>query len=676
MISLAPVLIDNDVQTRSGCPLPLGVTRDGDWKNFAVFSTEPVSLIVFNQEDGDGNREFALDYTGDVWHIAISDLPDQFEYAFRVTGCENLLLDPYGRAVSGSEVWGQPPARRAFSAPWDRVRQRRSRYFVDEFDWESDEPVRIPWSETVIYELHVRGFTRDVSSQVTHPGSYLGLIEKIPYLLQLGVTTVELMPVMEWDENDNPRVNPTDGTSLVNFWGYHPLSYFAPKAAFASEPGAEVDEFREMVKAFHRAGIEVVLDVVYNHTGEAGPDCPTSSFRALADSVYYASHPPTGGYRNDSGCGNTLSTNHPVVQDLIIESLRYWVTEMHVDGFRFDLAAIFSRGRSGEVLDRPPILDRIESDPVLSGVKLIAEPWDAAGLYQVGAFAHRGRWAEWNDHFRDDVRRFIKGDAGMTSRLATRLSGSRDIYPTSNHAINFVASHDGFTLADVVSYNDKCNIANGEGGRDGCKENHSWNCGIEGPSHDPEVRRLRLQQIKNAATLLYLSQGVPMLLAGDEFGRTQNGNNNAYCQDGPLTWVNWQLANENTELLRFFRMLSKLRRNYVPVFDGVCEPHIRWHGCRPHEMDFGSESRIIAMQVSAHDFPFEVYLAANMWWQDLEFTLPKTISHTPWRRIIDTSCKSPLDIFDCPTTRPLGRERYAVNARSVVVMVAGRGFHC
>ncbi len=464
--------------------------------------------------------------------------------------------------ISAGEVW-------AGTCEVDPQRTSRRSLFHrgPRYDWGDDAPPLTPLEDSVVYELHVRGFTCHASSGVAHPGTYLGLVEKIPYLKWLGVTAVELMPVFEWDECDCPFTNPETGEKLTNFWGYNPIAFAAPKAAFAAGAARyqQTREFREMVRAFHAAGIEVILDVVFNHTGEGDDRGRTFSFRGLDNELYYLLD-EHGRYLNYSGVGNTVNCNHPVVRDLLMTCLRYWVGDMHVDGFRFDLASILGRDRRGNVMVEPPVIESITEDGVLADTKLIAEPWDAAGLYQVGRFPFGRRWSEWNGQYRDDVRRFWRGDAGVSAALASRICGSSDIYQWSGrlprHTVNFVTCHDGFTLHDLVSYDRKHNEANGEGNRDGWDVNHSWNCGVEGETTDPAVLALRRRQAKNLMATLMLSQGVPMLLAGDEFLRTQRGNNNAWCQDNDISWVNWKLAEENADFLRFTRELIWLRKRH------------------------------------------------------------------------------------------------------------------
>ena len=519
--------------------------------------------------------------------------------------------------------------------------------------------------DKVIYELHLRGFTVHASAGVESPGTYLGLIEKIPYLKDLGVTTVELLPVYEFDELEVDRVDPTTGEYLRNFWGYSPICFFAPKAAYAKNGrnGHQVAELKTLVRELHRAGLEVFLDVVFNHTAEkeGRPEDPTFSFRGLDNSIYYMLDPATGAPRNYSGCGNTLNCNHPLVRNLILDALRYWVTEMHVDGFRFDLASILGRGQNGEVLANPPLLEQIAGDPVLADTTLIAEAWDAGGLYQVGTFPSWGRWAEWNAKFRDEIRRFVRGEPGLTGKLASRLAGSADLYQASGrqpcHSINFVTCHDGMTLADLVSYQRKHNEANGESNRDGTDLEYAWNCGVEGPTSDADVVALRRRQARNLLTLLLLAQGTPMLLGGDELGRTQRGNNNAYCQDNEVSWLDWALLAENRELFRFVQTLIAFRRAH-PVLrrrdflrGGGTPTHPRrdvaWHGVELDRPDWGPRARALAMHLAGEHAPSpdcDLYLAVNAGDAPLDFALPKPPAGRRWWRVVDTARPSPQDI--------------------------------
>jgi glycogen operon protein len=631
----------------------MGATLTREGINFSLFArnARAVNLVLFARGDDEPALELPLDprrhKTGDVWHALIEDLSTTVEYGYRVDGGP-VLIDPWARSIARQGPWG---------TPGDTF---RCAIVSDGFDWHYDQPLNIPLADTIIYELHVRGFTAHSSSGVARPGTYAGLTEKIPYLKSLGVTAVELLPVHEFDECER------DGR--INLWGYQPLAFFAPNSAYASPSrhGNPVREFQSMVKSFHDAGIEVILDVVFNHTGEGGAGSPARCFRGIDERVYYMCDGHTGSYRDYTGCGNTLNCNHPVVRDMIRNCLRYWVIEMHVDGFRFDLAAVLGRGQDGQVLSNPPLLESLAHDAILSHTKLIAEAWDAAGLYQVGSFPASSRWAEWNGKFRDDIRRFVRGDDGMVSALASRLCGSPDLYQASErepyHSINFVTCHDGFTLADLVSYERKHNEANGENNADGSDENFSANYGFEGPTADPDIQRLRARQMKNFIALLLMSHGVPMLLAGDEFGHTQRGNNNTYCQDNEVGWVDWTLERSDQELLEFVRALIRFRQEHTILrrqsFDGE-DIEIRWNGVRLGQPDWSWHSRSLAMHVSGRGD--HVYLIANAWTGDLTFELP-ALDGRRWVQMFDTSLPS-------IEQRPAGAS-YMACARSVVVLTA------
>jgi isoamylase len=709
-------VVGEDFEISRGSPLPLGNSLRRGGINFAVFSKHAtsVSLVLFPPGEDDPVAEFPLDRrynrTGHIWHALVRGLDPGIEYGYRVDrqpkdephihrfDASEVLIDPYAKALSGGEAWGEITNLEGGLSSAVRFKRRRSLIVDGDFDWGFDQPLNIPLSETIIYELHVRGLTCHPSSEVTHPGTYAGLIEKIPYLKKLGITAVELLPVNEFEETDTNRRNPMTGGRLLNFWGYHSISFFAPKASYASsnKNGGQIKEFKAMIKAMHEAGIEVILDVVFNHTAEGDERGPTLCYRGLDNSIYYMTVPDSGAYYNYSGCGNTLNCNHPVVRDMILDSLRYWVTEMHVDGFRFDLASILGRGRDGTVLASPPLLERIAADPVLGNTKLIAEAWDAAGVYQVGTFPAWGRWAEWNGKFRDDIRRFVKSDPGMVSALANRMMGSPDIYQGSGrlpyHSINFVTCHDGFTMADLVSYNDKHNEVNGEEGRDGADDNFSWNCGWEGPSAvrdikgDPvssseEVDSIRRRQVRNFAAILLLSRGVPMILAGDEMGRTQLGNNNAYCQDNEISWMDWDLTRKNAGLLRFFKLLIKFRKNHPALrYGGFTEEEampgfpVTWHGAKPGNPDWSLASRSLAVQISEKTPGTpeitDIYIAANAYWESLGLELPKLTGSRRWFRAMDTMLHSPQDISEQGKEPSLDDQNaYEIGPRTVVVLI-------
>jgi glycogen operon protein len=674
-------------RTSRGACRPFGARpRDGG-VNFAVFSrhAHAVSLVLFREGREEPIAEIPLDparnRTGDVWHLFVHDLPLETLYGYRVSGPHTpkaghrfnssvVLIDPYARAISGNARWGQHDV--PHGQPNGRL-TRRSCIIADDLDWGDDAPPATPMSQTVIYELHVRGYTRHPSSAVAHPGTYLGLVEKIPYLKSLGVTAVQLMPVMEFDELEHVRRNPLTGELLINYWGYSPLSFFAPKAAYAAGAGQQVREFKEMVKAFHKAGLEVILDVVYNHTGEGNENGPTVSFRGLDNDIYYMLD-KEGRYYNFSGCGNTLNCNHPLVRDLILDSLTEWVTEMHVDGFRFDLAAILGRGANGKVLDDPPLLQHIAEHPVLAGTKLIAEAWDAAGLSRMGKFPTWGRWAELNGYFRDDVRRFIRGDAGATSSVAKRICGSLDLYGQSArhayHSVNFITCHDGFTLHDLVSYNGKHNQANGENNRDGWDDNLCSNYGQEGPTDNVHINVVRQRQMRNYFTMLMISQGVPFISHGDEFARTQRGNNNAYCQDNETSWVDWSLTQKNAGLVRFVRLLIALRQRHFALSREQFVNRVSWHGTRLGDPDWTGQSRTLAFHLHRwHQHP-DLYVMFNSHWECQRFNLPHGLH---WKRLVDTSLPSPEDIVEeshAVALRPA--DHYIMSPRSAVILLGSR----
>jgi glycogen operon protein len=549
---------------------------------------------------------------------------------------------------------------------------------VSAYDWEGDVPLCRASSQTIVYEMHVRGFTRHPSSGVSEKtrGTYAGLIEKIPYLKRLGITAVELLPVFQFDAHDAPP-------GLVNYWGYAPVSFFAPHQGWSAsrDPLGVIDEFRDMVKALHRAGLEVILDVVFNHTAEGDDHGPTLSFRGLDNTTYYMLEADRSRYANYSGTGNTLNANHPIVRRMILDSLRYWVEVMHVDGFRFDLASVLDRDEAGNVLPNPPVLWDIESDPVLAGTKLMAEAWDAAGLYQVGTFAGDA-WKEWNGRFRDDVRSFFRGEDGSVDRVADRLIGSPSIYAHKDRepeqSVNFVTSHDGFTLNDLVSYDDKHNEANHEGNRDGSDDNRSWNCGVEGPTDDPGIEKLRTRQVKNFLTVTLLSVGMPMLLMGDEVRRTQGGNNNAYCQDNETSWFDWTLLTRHADVHRFVSMLNARRllrdvdpeRRQLALNQIIRRADITWHGVRLYQPDWRPSSHSLAFtaKLTMHRVGFHVIL--NAYWEPLEFELPSGADgiYAPWRRWIDTFLESPDDIVDWGAAPIVSGHRYRAEPRSVVVL--------
>ena len=686
-----------------GRPLPIGVHECFDGLNFAVFSrhAEHIELLLF--EEAASTRPYATiplhaesHRTGDIWHVAVLGATWGQAYAYRVHGpwapndghrfdSSVLLMDPYATAIGATEAWGlsaQAVRPAAAKADADRHWLTPKAILVDRrFDWNGVRRPHRSWSDTIIYEAHLRGLTIGRSSEVTHPGTYLGLIEKIPYLLELGVTAVELLPVQEFNETSVGRMDPTTGAMLRNYWGYDTAAFFAPKESYATRPGAQIDEFKTMVRELHRAGIEVILDGVLTHTAEGDETGPTLSFRGLDNAIYYSLEDDRSRYRDYSGCRNTLNCNHPVVRALIIDCLRYWATEMQVDGFRFDLATILGRDAHGRLLPNPPLLEQIAEDPILRDMKLIAEAWDAGGAYQVGSF-HGQRWAEWNGRFRDDVRRFWRGDRGMAGALAWRLCGSADMYQRVGKApvnsINFVTCHDGFTLNDVVSYARKHNGPNGEGNRDGIGDDFSANYGIEGETSDPEVETLRLRQIKNMLATVMLSRGVPMLLAGDEFRRTQNGNNNAYCQDNETSWLDWALAEKNRDLVRFVRRLIDFRRrNSVLRRDAFyTEREVKWFAPDGNTPDWdGGDGRVgCVIWPAGNDWTEQgspLCLLFNPQDDAADFPLPPMAGDLVWRLAVDTAERAPRDAVEPGSERPLPPGRFALWPHSLAVLVAG-----
>jgi glycogen operon protein len=652
---------------------------------FAAHDTpEPFQVIRLDPAE---NKSFHF------WHVFVRGLDSGAHYAYRVDGPfdpaagqrfnrNKVLIDPYARGNTDS-IW----QRTAACGPDDNVTTSMRSVVIDTagYDWEGDRPLDRPIADTIIYEMHVRGFTQSPSSRVRHPGTFAGIIEKIPYLQDLGVTAVELLPVFDFDETAVLRE--LNGRPLTNYWGYSTMGFFAPQSAYCVSPeiGSHLREFRDMVKALHRAGIEVILDVVFNHTDEGNQLGPTFSFRGIDNRTHYFLVPWDLQYYMDfSGCGNTFNCNHPIAQKLIVECLRYWVREAHVDGFRFDEGSILARGEDGAPCVHPPVVWQIELDDELADAKVIAEAWDAAGLYQIGHFPG-DRWAEWNGRYRDDIRRFVKGEPGVQGAVASRLAGSSDLYQQRGqlpvNSINFVTCHDGFTLNDLVSYNDKHNDANGEGNRDGINENLSWNCGVEGWSNDPAVEALRNRQVRNFAAILLLSRGVPMFVAGDEVRRTQSGNNNAYCQDNETSWFDWTLVDRNRDLYRFWKRMIEFRKKHPALhcgqfFTGARNerglPDISWHGTKLDSPGWDdSDGRVLALTLAGFAGDGDLHIMLNMYWESLDFELP-SVQDRIWLKAVDTSELPPLDIADPGAERPVVGNVFKVPGRSLVVLVNRR----
>jgi isoamylase len=680
--------------TNPGRSFPLGATVYPEGVNFSVFSkgATRVELLLFGEMDAPRpERVLTLDprqhRTYHYWHVFVPGLRAGQIYGFRVVGPwapekgarfdpEKVLLDPYGRAVAVPSGYSRDLA----SGPGENSATAMKSLVADlsTYDWEGDQPLKRPFAQTIIYELHVGGFTKHPNSGVVPEkrGTFAGLMEKIPYLKDLGITAVELLPVFQFDAQDCPP-------GLVNYWGYSPVSFFAPHQGYGSQkdPLAVLDEFRDLVKALHRAGIEVILDVVFNHTAEGNHLGPTFCFRVLANEVYYLLEHDRARYADYSGCGNTLNANQSIVRRLIVDSLRYWVQEMHVDGFRFDLASILSRDEKGHPLENPPVLWDIESEPVLAGTKLIAEAWDSAGLYQVGGFVG-DTWKEWNGKFRDDIRAFLRGDPNTVPPLTQRLLASPDLYGHEERepeqSINFVTCHDGFTSNDLVSYNHKHNEANGEENRDGSDHNLSWNCGVEGPSNDPEVESLRNRQVKNFLTLTLLSFGTPMLLMGDEVRRSQRGNNNAYGQDNDISWLDWTLVDRHADVHRFVKELIRLRLHFdkasleqdLTLSQFLTRARYDWHGIKLHQPDWSPDSHSLGLTAISLTGARIFHVLFNAYWEALSFQLLELPDKAAggWLRLLDTAIPSPGDICEETEAVQVREPTYLAQPRSVVLL--------
>jgi isoamylase len=717
-IDVYPTHVYQGFKLRPGRPFPFGAHLVPGGINFSVFSRHAnyCSLVLFEKgarepfveipfrgaflKTGTGDPTWGEFRIGNVFTMTVFDLDyENLEYGYRMDGpClgaqqghpaihrfdrSKVMLDPYARAIGGREIWAEQP-------DWTDPFQHRGRIVHDDFDWEGDRPLEIPLEDIVVYEMHVRGFTRHPSSGIKNSGTFAAIRAKIPYLKELGVNCVELMPIFEFDEFENSKVNSDSGELLLNYWGYSSVGFFAPKAGYAAtgrmkDATMVADELKTTIRELHLAGIEVILDVVFNHTAEGNEFGPCISYKGTDNATYYMLT-PEGYYFNFSGTGNTLNCNNPIVRDLVLNSLRYWASEYHIDGFRFDLASILGRDALGYPLPNPPLLETLAYDPILGKCKLIAEAWDAGGLYQVGSFPAYGRWAEWNGRYRDALRRFLKNDPGLSGAIASALMGSPDLYssrgPTAS--INFITCHDGFTLNDSVSYNWKHNDANGEHNNDGANDNNSWNCGIEGPTADPQVNALRRRQIRNAIAILLVSQGVPMILMGDEIGRTQSGNNNTYCHDNELNWLDWRLLDSNAHLFRFTQKCISFRHSHPVLrgrehlrgqdFLGSGYPDISWHGTRAWEPDWSGNAlafllcgRYARGGSTSDDF---IYVAMNMHWETLPFELPGLPVGLKWHVFANTSVPSPEDVHD-PGQEPLLTEQqcFLVGARSVAILV-------
>lgn len=686
---------------RCGKPYPFGATLVPGGVNFSIYSSLATSctLVLFQKHAKEPMAEipFPEEFRiGNVYCMVVFDLDyENVEYGYRMDGPNDfqqghwfdktkILLDPYAKLIGGRDIWGVTP-------DWKDVYHHRAKIANEDFDWENDKALEIAPEDQIIYEMHVRSFTKSPSSGVREKfrGTFAGIREKIPYLKELGVNSIELMPIYEFDEFENSRPNPETGELLLNYWGYSTVGFFAPKAGFAAtgKLGMQGDELKALVKELHKNGIEIILDVVFNHTAEGNENGPYISYRGIDNKTYYMLT-PEGYYFNFSGTGNTLNCNNPVVRGMVLDCLRYWASEYHIDGFRFDLAAILGRDPLGYPLSNPPLLESLAFDPVLARCKLIAEAWDAGGLYQVGSFPAYGRWAEWNGKYRDTLRKFLKGDTTV-GELAQRLQGSPDLYAPSGRvpatSINFISCHDGFTLMDIVSYNYKHNEANGENNNDGGNDNDSWNCGWEGPTDNLDINALRHRQIKNALAMLMVSQGVPMILSGDEIGRTKNGNNNTYCHDNHLNWLDWSLLEKNADLFKFFKNCIAFRKAHPVLrnpdhfqnrdYVGSGYPDISWHGTKAWYADWSTNHTIAFLLCGKHAKQGLVednyiYVAVNMHWETQWFEIPGLPSERQWKIFANTGANSPEDSWE-PGTEPLleNQNGLLLRDRSVVILV-------
>ena len=677
-------------QVRPGFFLDFGATVIPGGVNFTIQSHKATSceLLLFHREAEEpfavlpfpDNYRIGFCYSMIVFGLDI----EEFEYAYRLDGPYDekkglrfdrtkILLDPYARAVTGQSHWGHKN---------NPQHGYRARVVHSNFDWGQQRHTSIPMEDLIIYELHVRGYTKDASSGVKHPGTFDGLKEKIPYLKGLGVNAVELMPVFEFDEMRDARL--IDENLLLDFWGYNPVSFFAPNTSYSSskEYNREGMELKSLIKELHDQNMEVILDVVFNHTAEGTEFGPSFSFKGFDNQIYYMLT-PDGHYYNFSGCGNTLNCNHPVVQNMILDCLRYWVIEYRVDGFRFDLASILGRNEDGTPLHQPPLLRSLAFDSILGNVKLIAEAWDAGGLYQVGSFPSWKRWAEWNGRYRDDMRRFLKGDDFLSQAAARRITGSPDLYDPvfrgRNASVNFLTCHDGFTLYDLYSYNEKHNEANGWGNTDGADDNNSWNCGVEGDTTDPSVLALRRKMMMNACAVLMCSRGTPMFLAGDEFADTRYGNNNPYCQDNLISWLDWSLLEKNRALYEFFRYMihfrkahACIRKDLEPSYLGF--PSMSLHGLTPWKPDLPESSHTACVLFSGYDDTLHkedlVFLAVNTHWCSAALTLPQLPDGYTWKIAVNTGDKKQQTFTDSEI--PAAGSSVLLGERSVIVFVGER----
>jgi glycogen operon protein len=695
-----PTHVYKEYRLRIGQPLPFGATVTSHGVNFAIFSRFATSctlvLYLKNEKDPFVEIPFPEEFRiGHVFTMIVFDLDyERIEYGFRMDGPnkphmghrfhpQNVLSDPYAKSIGGREIWGD-----VTNPEFDY--QHRAQIIPEDYDWGNDRPPNIPMEDLVIYEMHVRGFTKNPNSNAKYGGTYAAIREKIPYFVELGINCIELLPIFEFDELEYVRRNPVTKERLMNYWGYSTIGFFAPKSGYAATGvyGMHCDELKTLVKELHRNGIEVILDVVYNHTAEGNEKGPAISFRGIDNKTYYMLD-PDGRYLNFSGTGNTMNCNNPVVRNMVVDSLRYWAAEYHIDGFRFDLASILGRDQLGRPLANPPLLEMLAYDPILANCKLIAEAWDAGGMYQVGSFPAYGRWAEWNGKYRDSIRRFLKSDRGLAWEISERVQGSPDLYAGrgATASVNFITAHDGFTLYDLYAYNDKHNLQNGEDNRDGANDNYSWNCGVEGETDDEEINQLRRRLIKNALATLMMSKGVPMLLMGDEMGRTQFGNNNMYCHDNITNWLDWSLLKKNEDIFTFCKYCIQFRHQH-PVLRGANHfqhrdmvgsgyPDISFHGTRAWQPDWSSYVLTMAFMLDgAHTVTYGhapddmIYMAFNMHWDSHIFQLPQLPANKNWHVFINTS-PGVENIIHPPGAEILikPQDHIWVGGRSVVVLV-------
>ncbi|MBJ7449721.1 MAG: glycogen-debranching protein [Parachlamydiales bacterium] len=675
-----------EIQVHKGVAKPLGTSKIRQGINFSVYALNASKVtLVLTDHDGNAHRielDPNINKTDQLWHVCVKTKGiENWQYHYIVQNDKNIppfpLIDPYAKALSGPSHWGETPT---FTTDVDQALNNHPKGIimpVSHFSWRNDKFPRHPAENLIIYEMHVRGFTQHDSSQVQSKGTFLGMIEKIPYLKDLGINAVELQPITYFNESEYNKKG-TEGQRLYNYWGYSPFAYFALMNRYATHPDQVIVEFKALVKALHKAGIEVICDLVYNHTAEGGQAGPMLSLKGLASDVYYIKKEDDHSFMDFTGCGNTINANNPVTQELILDSLRYFVQEFHVDGFRFDLGSCFTRGLKGEVLDCPPVVKAMAEDPILKDTKLIMEAWDATGLYQVGTFPNFGRIADWNGRYRDQMRRYIKGSEDGASSFATRICGSQDLYNSagkSTFGINFITCHDGFTLRDLVSYNDKHNEKNAEENRDGNNSNDSWNCGVEGETKDPAILKLRQKQMRNYHLALLVSQGIPMLLMRDEYCHTKYGNNNTWCHDSELNWMLWDEIDKNSGFYRFYKKMIHFRKNHPLLGRSLflTDKDVAWHGKTPNKPDWSPNAKFIAFMLKDYlqkDVKSKrpIYVAFNTSANEVDIELP-VITQKHWNRLVDTSLDSPNDFLDDDKAVNLKDRHYKMAPYSAILLI-------